>query len=275
MTAAVPLFPDRRAPRRGLVGRSIAVLAIALVLGGCRLDVVTEVTFGADGTGELSVAVRIDGATLRQLDELGVDPGLDVALVLDASRGWRAERLVDADGGLILMHRRGFADGAELVQLLGELSAGLAAQDPALRFDVDVVTDRRGALVLTGRGGVSPPATLGVLLDGEPVGPSGAELEQLTRDAVRARFIVNVPGEVLAHDADGAEERRVEWALPVGDQRALTLRSDGVGWWRRLPLAVWPLGALGAGVVGVLVARGRSAQRREQGPTEERLSPVV
>ena len=269
MTAAVAQFSERRAARCRSVGRLIAVLTVALVMGGCRLDVVTEVTFGADGSGELSVAVRIDGATLRQLDELGVDPGLDVALVLDASRGWRAERLVDADGGLILTHRRGFVDGAELVQLLGELSAGLAAQDPALRFDVDVVTDRRGAILLTGGGGVSPPATLGVLLDGEPVGPSGAELAQLTRDAVRARFIVNVAGDILAHDADRVEGRRVEWALPVGEQRVLTLRSDGVGWWRRLPLAVWSLGALGAGLAGALVARRRSAQRREQRPSEE------
>jgi hypothetical protein len=269
MTAEVPQFPQRRSPRRRLVGRLMALLTVALIVGGCRLDVVTEVTFGADGSGELSVAVRIDGATLRQLDELGVDPGLDVALVLDASRGWRAERLVDPDGGLILTHRRDFTDGAELVQLLEELSAGLAAQDPALRFDVDVVTDRRGALQLTGSGGVSPPATLGVLRDGEPVGPSGAALARLTRDAVRARFIVNVAGEVLAHDADRVEGRRVEWALPVGEQRALTLRSDGVGWWRRLPLAVWALGVLGGGLTGAFWARGRRAQRREQGPTEE------
>jgi len=273
MTAAVPLSPQRQAPRTARrpsrVGHMIAVMTVALVLGGCRLDVVTEATFGADGSGELSVAVRIDGATLRQLDELGVDPGLDVALVLDASRGWRAERQVDADGGLVLTHQRDFADGAELAQLLDELSGGLAAQDPALRFDLDVVTDGRGAVLLTGRGGVSPPATLGVLLDGEPVGPSGEDLAQLTRDAVHARFVVNVVGEIVSHDADRVEERRVEWTLPVGEQRTLTLRSEGVGWWRRLPLAVWSLGVLGAGLAGAFLVRRRGVQRRGQGAPEE------
>jgi len=126
----------------------------------------------------------------------------------------------------------------------------VAPQDPALRLDVVVTTSPAGAVRLRGTGAVSPPATLGVRIDGVPAGPSGDELARLTADAVRAELVVRVPGRVLEHDADVLSDGVARWELPVGDARSIVLVSEDVPLWRRVP-AVLVLAAavvLGAGI---------------------------
>lgn len=251
------------------VGLLLGVLA-ALVLSGCRIDVGTGVTFDAGGGGEVALAVRIDGATLRELDRAGIDPGLDVALGLGADSGWSTERTIDEDGGLVLTYRQAFADGRAATALLEELSADVALQDPAVRLDVAIVTESDGSVRLTGTGAISPPATLGVSLDDVPVGPTGEELARLTEDAVRGVLSVDVPGRVIEHDADVIDGTTLRWALPVGEPRPLTLVAGSAPLLQRLPW--WVLfGAVMLLVVAGRLARARLVQRRvggEAGGTE-------
>jgi hypothetical protein len=253
---------------------AVTLLATAALLSGCRIDVVTDMGFDRSGGGEVAVAVRIDGATLRQLDAAGVDPGIDVALGLGPDPAWRSERSVDADGGLVLTYRQTFVDGEGATALLRELSGDVAPQDPALRLDVTVLTTRSGAVRLAGTGAVSPPATLGVSLDGVPSGPMGEELAALVRDAVRAQLVVRVPGRIVQHDADVLEGRTVRWALPVGEPRPIVLVVDALPVWRRVPTWVLALAALLALGGGALLARTRR-RPEDDGPRGGRgLSPV-
>jgi hypothetical protein len=253
--------------------RSLARLALlgvmAVVAVGCRIDVVTDITFDVDGAGVVDLSVRIDGATLRDLDRLGVDPGLDVEAALDPAAGWRASRRIDADGGLILTYRRAFADGEELAASLRELSAGLSAGDPALLIDLEVETRRRGAVELTGTAGLAAPSTTGVLLDGAPVGPSGDELERLTVAAVRGVLRVTTPGTIGAHDGDRAGERVVEWDLPVAGERRVSLRSEAPGWWTTVPWLVLPLLALAGGLAWRLLRRASPVDVGQEGASAE------
>jgi hypothetical protein len=229
---------------------ALVTLVTAVVLSGCRIDVGTDVAFDRTGGGEVAVSVRIDGATLRELDAAGVDPELDVALALGDDSAWQGERSVDTDGGLVVTYRRTFVDGPGATALLGELSDGVAPQDPALRLDLAVATSSAGAVRLQGSGALSPPATLGVRIDGVPVGPSGDELARLTADAVRAELVVRVPGRVLEHDADVLSDGVARWELPVGDARSIVLVSEDVPLWRRVPavLVVAAVVLLGAGI---------------------------
>ncbi len=241
--------------------RTAAVLAgVTLAVSGCRLDVVAEAAFDVTGGGELLVAVRIDGATLRELDALGVDPGLVAAAELDPALGWRTSREVDADGGLLLAHRLAFDDGPELAAALRALDDGLAADDPALRIDLDVTTALGGAVELDGTAGLSPPGTVGRVEDGVPVGPSVAELAALTQEAVRPVLRVRVPGAVLAHDGDRVDGRTVTWALPVGGVRPVSLTSSPAAWWRGLPWAAVVAAAVGAGIWWSRRRRGAAAE---------------
>jgi hypothetical protein len=49
-------------------------VSLALLLTGCRIDVGTDVAFDRSGGGEVAVSVRVDGATLRELDAAGRGP---------------------------------------------------------------------------------------------------------------------------------------------------------------------------------------------------------
>jgi hypothetical protein len=251
---------------RGSLARLVLLGLVALVVAGCRIDVITDITFDVDGAGEVDLSVRIDGATLRDLDRLGVDPGLDVDAALDPAAGWRASRRIDADGGLILSYRRPFADGEELATVLRDLSAGLAPGDPALLLDLEVETRRRGAVELTGTAGIAAPSTTGVLLDGGPLGPSGPELERLTAAAVRGVLRVTTPGVVVLHDGDRAGERVAEWDLAVGTERTVSLRSEAPGWWTTVPWLVLPLLAL-AGLLARRMLRRTDRASGEAGDT--------
>jgi len=234
----------------------VALVVVSLALSGCRIGVGTEVDVDARGGGELTVAVRIDGATLGELERSGVDVGLDVELTLGPDSGWSTGRLIDADGGLVLTYRRAFADGAEATDLLRELTDGVAPQDPALRLDVEVTTSPRGAVRIEGTGGVSAPATLGVRIDDRVVGPTEAELAELVAEAVRAELVVRVAGRIVSDDADTSDGRVARWELPVAGQRDITLVADGPGWWSRVPGWIWP-GMLVAGAAAAVIM-GRS-----------------
>jgi hypothetical protein len=251
----------------------VALLAAATLLTGCRIDVATDVGFDRSGAGEVAVTVRIDGATLRQLDAAGVDPELDVALGLGPDPAWRVERSVDADGGLVLTYRQAFSDGVGATALLRELSEDVAPQDPALRLDVTVITTRSGAVRLGGTGAVSPPATLGVSFDDVAVGPSGEELAALVAEAVRAQLVVRVPGRVVQHDADVLDGRTLRWTLPVGEPRTIVLVADGLPSWRRIPtwmLASVTLLMLSGGALMSRSRRGARAGEMDGGPEVSR-----
>ncbi len=254
-----------------MILRGLSMALVALALAGCRIGVGTDVAFGVDGTGEVAVAIRIDGASLRQLDVAGVDPALDIDLALGAGSAWRAERAVDADGGLVLTYRQRFVDGAAATALLRELSDGIAAQDPAIRLDVTVVTTPRGAVRMAGTGAIAPPGTLGVAIDGQPVGPSGAELAALTASAVRGELVVRVPGRIVEHDADQVDGGTLRWALPVGDPRAILLVAEAPPLWRAVPM--WGVALALLGIVVLLIVRRSTASRRLRDDGKE-VSPA-
>jgi len=276
---AVPERAERRPPRRSLdttarlasrdrrmqelwmTVRVLSLALLALIVTGCRIDVGTDVSFGRDGGGEVAVSVRIDGATLRQLDAAGVDPALDVDLTLGSGSGWRPERTIDADGGLVLTYRQGFRDGREATALLRELSEGVAPQDPAVRLDVTVVTNSSGGVRIAGTGALSAPATIGVTIDERPVGPTGAELAALTASAVRGELVVHVAGRIVEHDADRVDGGTLRWALPVGEARPILLVADGSPLWRRVPWWGVVAAVVFAGLAVALV-RGRSGRGR-------------
>jgi hypothetical protein len=253
----------------------VALLVTATLLTGCRIDVATDVAFDRSGAGEVAVTVRIDGATLRQLDAAGVDPELDVALGLGPDPAWRVERSIDADGGLVLTYRQAFSDGEGATALLRELSEDVAPQDPALRLDVTVLTTRSGAVRLGGTGAVSPPATLGVSFDDVPVGPSGEELAALVAEAVRAQLVVRVPGRVVQHDADALDGRTLRWALPVGEPRTIVLVADGSPLWRRIPTWVFASATLLVLAGGASMSRARRRVRTSGPDGGPEVSPAA
>jgi hypothetical protein len=226
----------------------LVLLLLALVLGGCRLDVTAGLTIARDGSATAELLLRLDPAALAELDRLGVDPTAELAAVAGQVRDWEVTRGTDDDGALTVRLRRPAADAETAVDALRELSAGLVEADPAVLVDLEVEVDEAGAVRIDGTAGLRPPATAGATVDGVPIGPDAAELERLMAEAVSARFAVTVPGDLEDHDADRVEERTAIWELVPGPPRTVRVVASAPG-----GLPSWALVAAVAGVAVLVV----------------------
>jgi len=208
----------------------LGTLALAAVLvSGCRLDLAGVVDLERDGSGVAAVTIRLDDALLDELDELAIDPTVEVTALAAASEEWELERDVGDDLSITYTLRRPFGDPSEVGTIFRQLSAGLADEDPALLIDLEVALDAEGGASVSGDVGFRPPASVGVELDGEPLGPSAEELLDLTQELVRPLLSVTLPGPVDAADADRVEGRTVTWAIPVAGTRSVSASSLAPG----------------------------------------------
>jgi hypothetical protein len=238
----------------------LVVLVLAGILAGCRLDVTAEGRIDQDGTGVARLVLEADEALLDELDGLGVDPTAEVVAAGADAAPWTVEREAGGDTLTLRLSRR-VDDPRALGDAFRELAAGLADDDPALVIDLDVTMTDDGALTVHGDAGLRPPASIGVELDGVPVGPDAELLAGVTEDAVRARLVLQLPGSVAAHDGDALDGRRVTWLLPVGGTRSLSATSAAPTPVDAVPAWGWALGGL-AVVVMVALALWLVARRR-------------
>ena len=200
-----------------------------LLVSGCRLDVVTTAELARDGSGTLALALRLDDALLTELDELAIDPTLEVSALAAELDGWELDRTVDEEAAITITLTRHFDEAADMGAALRELSSGLADADPALLIDLDLAVGEDGGATVVGGLALRPPATVGAEVDGEVLGPITAELEALTADVVRPRLEVVMPGPIEEHDADRVDGRTLSWDIPVGDSRTVSATSAAPG----------------------------------------------
>ncbi|MFA9429847.1 hypothetical protein [Egicoccus sp. AB-alg2] len=215
--------------------RLVALLACALALAGCRLDVGGELAVERDGSGTVGVVLSLDPEAVARLDELALDPFAELSAAAVDADGWQVTRAGSEDGGSQVRLTHAAGDPQALTDAFRDLVAGLSDDDPALVVDLDLVVEGGGAARLDGTAGLRPPATAGALQDGEPIGPSGEELAALVDEAVTATLQVRLPGPVVEHDADEvvggglfvtSPAQTLTWDVPVGDVRTVTARSD-------------------------------------------------
>lgn len=242
----------------------LAVLLVGVLLAGCRLDLATDVVIDADGGADVEVVLRADPALAAELDAIGVDPTAELAAVADPG-GWEPQRGVDEDGALVVVLRRELDDVSGLGTALSELTAGLAATDPGPRWQLSVERDERGRLSVTGTATMVAPGRAAAELDGEPLGPSAAELAALTGEHVRTVLTVTVPGEVIDHDGDLLEGRTVTWEVPVDRERTVTLVAEPAGWLTRWREQLGdPVLVAGGAALAVLLVGGVAAGLRRR-----------
>ncbi len=194
-------------------------------MSGCRLDLVTTAEIERDGSGNLALSVRLDDALLTELDDLAIDPTLEVTALASELEGWELERTVDEEAAITITLTRPFADASEMGPALRQLSSGLADADPALLIDLDLDVADDGSASLEGAVAFRSPMTTGAEVDGEVLGPSSDDLAELTAEVVRPRLEVAMPGPVEQHDADQVDGRTLSWDVPVGETRGVAATS--------------------------------------------------
>lgn len=215
------------ADRRSRVLTAAVAAVVAVVLTGCRVEVVAELDLGGDGSGSAVVDVFLDRELLTLLDELEVDAVTEVEAAAGAADDWDLDVVAEGADGLRLRLEH---QGPDPARELGELAAGLAAEDPGLRADLEV---RRTAadggpeeLELVGDVLLSAPQAPGVIDgSGRSPGPDAARLESLMREHVTGALVVSMPGRVRRHDADRVEDGRLRWELPVQERVGVAATS--------------------------------------------------
>lgn len=229
-----------------------------LVVSGCRLDLVTTAEIERDGSGTLALSVRLDDALLNELDELAIDPTLEVTALATELDGWELERTVDEEAAITITLTRGFADASEMGPALRQLSSGLADADPALLIDLDLDVADDGSASLDGAVAFRSPMTIGAEVDGEVLGPSPDELAEMTSEVVRPRLEVAMPGPLERHDADRVDGRTLSWDIPVGEAREVAATSGTPAIYEQ----PWLWGVVGATILVILIVLLTLRRRR-------------
>lgn len=233
----------------------LLVAVLAVVLAGCRVDVTTAVDVAADGSGTLAVTVQLDAETASTLTALGL------SLRPAAVAGWESEETVGDDVHEVVL-TTSFASPDELATRVGELSAGLDDEDPAVLTDVTLVVTDDGAATFDGMAGLRLPSSAGAEAAGWP---TAEELADLAGE-VTASLEVTMPGTIEVSNATLVDGRTATWDLPVGSLQPVTAESSSPSLWQQGWLR-WA--ALGGALVVLLVALAvwrRRRRRRVEAP---------
>lgn len=232
--------------RRPLIVGAFALAALPL-LAGCELRADVELTVDGDGGGSLAVALEVDEALEREARAAGFDMVEAIERATSDLEGWETET---AERGVRLS--ADFDDPGELRQVSGAFAGGLAGPelDPLETFEV-MLTDQR--VIVEGGAALEPADQLAAL------GLDHAEAVSLLDEGVSYEVAVDMPGDVLEHNADREDGERLAWDVPAGERveiRAEAERPEGP-----------PLGLLGAAAAGVALLGGAllaAARRRRR-----------
>lgn len=261
-----------------VIRRVLAVVACALVLASCRLDVAVDLTMQPDGTGEISVVITADAALVADVptiaDELATD---DIA-----EAGWVIEGPSPTpDGGLVVTLTHGFTSDQDATNLLNSLGPPFNQMAVSRSTSGDETTTRLDGLLGLPDGFASFAdddlvAAVGSLPFDDRIAASGATPETALGAVIRA----DLPGEIDDERTNGArlDDGRLEWVVPTDgsilEWQALTVQApDDDRWWAR-PLSIGALVLLVGWVafmtvfIGyVALARWRRARRYRRRPT--------
>lgn len=240
----------------------LGTLAMVMSLSSCRVDIDLAVAVADDGSGTVSLRAVADAATVAAA------PTIAERILVDdlVAAGWTVEGpLTTADGQVVVILTRTFADADGLATILGDI--GPPVLDPVAERELEIDDlDRVVGATNTLR------ATLG--LPNGFASFSDADLDAALGTAPFADDLAGVdPDDVLGVDltvslpsADGSQVR--EWSAPLDgstlDIEFITRQGDdgGLTWSGVLStvlgivLVVW-VGASALFVAWVVVARRR------------------
>ncbi len=212
--------------------RRLLLLAafLCMVLAGCRVDGVVDITVDKDGAGTVAVGVSLDEEAQALVPDLAEDLRAEDLV----AAGWEVTPpTVEADGLLWIRASKDFVDAEHFVEVMQELTGGAVFQDFRLErsrsfaqtlYEVSGTVDWRGGVEAFG-----DPALTESLL-GVPLGYEEAELEALGGGPIdqRTELTVNVR---LPDDAEGNAEQLSgstgTWTVRPDDRTVTRIELSG------------------------------------------------
>jgi hypothetical protein len=243
--------------------RLLVVVALVLVVAGCRVETTVGIDVGHDGSGHIEVAVGLDDDALAKIPDLKEQLQVSDLTVT----GWKVTGPTKGDAGLHWVRAdHSFATPAEATKLLRQLSGDkgpfrsfrLTRHHSFLRtkFAMTGTVDFTGGLE-----SFSDPA-LTQQLGGQAFGRDLQKLEQQLGQSLdrtfRFKVAVRLPGKVSSNAPVQAGNGAI-WQPALSDPRPaqLTARSSQ---WNTQPV-LWTVVAVVAGVILLLWLLVRLAMR--------------
>ena len=256
------------------VRRLIVVVLGLVVLAGCRLDVVVDVTMAPDGTGSVVFEAIADEELLQRVPGLLDDLRLDDAV----ANGWTVEgpTLIEGGGARVVL-KHPFSSATELANVLASIGPPLTRMAAARTVgdDGQVVNGINGVLTLPNGYDSFADAELLATVGGTPFGDDIASSGQSIEESFSFTYRVALPGSLeSAETGTDVGDGVVQWVAPLdGSEVGLYIttlqRPPGGGWAGPVAtvsfvaLIVWVV-ASGAFIAFVAVARRNKRRRREQ-----------
>lgn len=242
-------------PTRRSGAATLAGLLLAVLTTGCRVDLDVAVDVDRNGGGAVEITMTADAEAVRAAEDAGADP-LDTLAGAARQQRWRVrERRVDGGGRAVAVSTE-FSDPAAFEALARDLDDALSTAEVDLLepFTLAVTDDE---VRLRGAAGLVP---------GEGVRDFGVSRRRAVRmlrndDAFGYTVTVDLPGDVVESNATAADASTLQWRVQPGER--VTVSAVGT---RPGPPVVRAVvgataGALVAGAVLWLIARGRSRRR--------------
>jgi hypothetical protein len=261
--------------------RFLALVACALVLAGCRLDVDVTVVIEPDGTGVVTVYAVADAELASQV------PGLIDALVFDDAEaaGWQVDGpSTTPDGGIEVTLVHPVAGPQELTNVLDSLGPPFIDMRAGRTTDGDQTSNAiDGRLQLPDGFESFADADLIAAAGGLPFEEQFAEVDTTPAESMSFTLRIQLPGEVVSTTGVEVEPNVIEWEAPLDGSSVsiatVTVQRPAEGGAWAGPLAAAALVALIVWVVlsvafitFVVVARRRRRRRR---PPRSSRPPVA
>lgn len=246
-----------RTRRARPVARRLAVLVVLamVVLAGCKVRAEVGIEVADDGSGTVSVRLRLDPAAVRALERGG--SSLDDAVRLDGLEraGWELSGWQRSSKGASIVARKDFDRLADLAAVLAEVdgTAGVIRKVTVRRDATRLRTDQSIAMVVdlrSVRAGIAADREVADALRTAGVDPDAldAELSGELRDALSLRLSIAMPGGTTK-----------TWTVRAGQTRRASLSESQ----RHNGPIVWAALAVGSALVALalLLVASRSAAR--------------
>lgn len=246
--------------------RLLPLIAIVLVISGCKARIDSTVTVEEDESGAFRLEFSLDDELRQLLEDQGTADLLTLTETFgEVPDGWTLDEFVEGDFEGIFLATE-FVDlddlNAKLVQLQGVLDDGnLAAPEAIAAFRLDHVDDQFiFEADLTGLDeGVDQ---LGAIA-GDNLG--GLDPAQIFETIFETRFIVTLPGTIEEHNADAVEVNTLQWEIGLQDS-GRTLRAVSTVAESSNLMSFLGLGAiiLAIVIVAALLISRRNRRREEE-----------
>ncbi len=253
-----------------VIRRLVALLACAIALTACQVDVTVDVVVEPDGTGLITVVVVADAEVLEAVPTLIDDLVLDD--VIEA--GWAVDGPnPNEDGGLTIQMSHDFRSQGEATNLLQSLGPPFTQMELGRGTNGDITTNQLSGRLVLGGFEAFADADLVTAVGGQPFADQIAASGATPADSFDVTLRVLLPGVIEGEEtnAEANDGGVLSWTLPTDGSPTLVLAQstqqpgEGQRWAR--PLSVAALVALVAWVafmtlfIGyVTVARFRRAR---------------